>query len=516
MKAIKFLLVAAATAMVTSLFAAKPVGVWNGLAWQRIGELIDATVFSPQWHKDKPLKIKFTGTEFDKVSAVVYRHGFNQIFRFREWKKDTIKKMETFVSKGGVLIILIDGAPRPPNVTKVGDMSTLLGATKYADISGKVEIKDKSWADCGKTPEVFQHMLKPEKTQNAPAKPLIALSGLTTAKTIIGNASGAIVAVNQLGKGKVYFINVRLTEAKSSYPLPRRYVINAEWKQYLPFAKKIHQAILEAKPALSKEKREIWDPIPLGPKAQKTIFTPRKPVKLVSARKVKKLKGNSLPLVVDGKPRALLITGGTGASGTPGAYGILNSLLKKMSGTVLPLPNPRAVSEKNGKWMWRGQAYDTKVIFKAADHVRIIASGNLITISTPAGSPELGIYTLMRECLGYRMLWPGEDGEVYTKNSTVKIDSIDLYDKSPMKSRHVRNSLVCGKYPWKTPEGEVIQVNAREGLSKGCDIIGLDVREAINVISGTAPMRALKRVCPRPLFTYSACSPSRYRPPHSS
>lgn len=481
MKSIKFLLAAAATVMVASLFAAKPVGVWNGLAWQRIGELIDVTVFSPQWHKDKPLKINFTGTEFDKVSAVVYRHGFNQVFRFREWKKDTIKKMETFVSKGGVLIILIDGASRPPSVTKVGDMSTLLGATKYADISGKVEIKDKSWADCGKIPEVFQHMLKPEKTQNASAKPLVALSGLTTAKTIIGNASGAIVAVNQLGKGKVYFINVRLTEAKSSFPLPKHYIINAEWKQYLPFAKKIHQAILEAKPALSKEKREIWNPIPLGPKAQKTNFTPRKPVKLVSARKVKKLEGDSLPLVVDGKPRALLITGGTGASGTPGAYGILNSLLKKMSGTVLPMPNPKAVSEKNGKWMWRGQAYDTKVIFKAADHVRIVASGNLITISTPAGSPELGIYTLMRECLGYRMLWPGEDGEVYTKNSTVKIDSIDLFDKSPMKFRNVRNSLVCGKYPWKTPEGKVIQVNAREGLSKGCDIIGLDVREAIKL-----------------------------------
>ena len=72
---------------VCSAFAAKPVGVWRGLAWQRMGELIDATVFSPQWHKDKPLTVNFTGKEFDKVSAVVYMHGFNQIFRFRERRR---------------------------------------------------------------------------------------------------------------------------------------------------------------------------------------------------------------------------------------------------------------------------------------------------------------------------------------------------------------------------------------------------------------------------------------------
>ena len=269
MKKLAILLLAIAAA---GVFAAKPVGVWNGLRPERLGELVNATVFSPQWHKDKPLKISFTGKEFDKVSAVVYLHGFNQIFRFREWKKDMISKMETFVSNGGVLVILIDGAPKPPEVSTTKDMAKLLGASKFVNISGKVEIKDSSWAECGKNPKVFEHMLAPKKTQGAPAKPLIALSGLSTAKTIIGNKSGAIVAVNQLGKGKVYFINVRLTEAASSFPLPPNYVVNAEWQQYLPFAKKIHEALLEAKPALSKEKRERWEPIPLGPKAKKLVI----------------------------------------------------------------------------------------------------------------------------------------------------------------------------------------------------------------------------------------------------
>ena len=478
MKKLALLLLAVAA---TGVFAAKPVGIWNGLRPERLGELVNATVFSPQWHKDKPLKINFTGKEFDKVSAVVYLHGFNQIFRFREWKKDMISKMETFVSNGGVLVILIDGAPKPPEVSTTKDMSKLLGATKFVNISGKVEIKDSSWAECGKNPKVFEHMLAPKTTQGAPAKPLIALSGLSTAKTIIGNKSAAIVAVNQLGKGKVYFINVRLTEAASSFPLPPNYVINAELQQYLPFAKKIHEAILEANPALSKEKREKWEPIPLGPKAKKLVIKKRTPTALVSARKVKKLEGAPLPLIVDGQPRALLVEGGTGAKGTPGAYAILNRLLKKMTGTALPLPAPKAVFSKGGKWSWRGKSYDTKVVFKAADHVGIEASGNTITISTPANDPALGIYTFMRECLGYRMLWPGEDGEVYQKSANVSIEPISLYDKTPMKFRSFRNTLTCGKYPWKMPDGKVIQVNARHGLSQGCDIMGLDVREAVKL-----------------------------------
>ena len=115
MKSIKKLLLLLLAVAATGAFAAKPVGVWEGLAWQRIGELVNATVFSPQWHKDKPLTVKFTGKEFDKVSAVVYMHGFNQVFRFREWKQDTINKMENFVSTKTVV-----GEP-----IKVGEITLL-------------------------------------------------------------------------------------------------------------------------------------------------------------------------------------------------------------------------------------------------------------------------------------------------------------------------------------------------------------------------------------------------------
>ena len=69
---------------VSAALAAKPVGLWGGNSWKRFGELVKITFFSPQWHPDKPQTINFTGKEFDKVSAVVYMHGFNNIVRFRE------------------------------------------------------------------------------------------------------------------------------------------------------------------------------------------------------------------------------------------------------------------------------------------------------------------------------------------------------------------------------------------------------------------------------------------------
>ena len=56
MKSIKKLLILLLAVAATGAFAAKPVGIWKGLAWQRIGELVNATVFSPQWHQDKPLR----------------------------------------------------------------------------------------------------------------------------------------------------------------------------------------------------------------------------------------------------------------------------------------------------------------------------------------------------------------------------------------------------------------------------------------------------------------------------
>lgn len=467
---------------------AKPVGVWHGYGDSRLWGLLRATVFNPQWSMDKPEYITFTGKEFDRVSAIVYLHG-KDILRFREVKPDMVKKLEKFVADGGNFIIISDGGS--PGSTKTGTLAKLLGGTTLSTLKGKVDILDGNWKDCGKNPDVFEHMLAPKYVENGKltSKKVSALSGLTTARPVIGNDSGNLVTVNKFGKGYVWFINVCLSNSYTSYKQPYHDRANAALDQYYPFAKKIHAILMECKPTLSKEERELWNPVPLGPKVSKNKITPRTPKVLVSARKYTKLEGNELPLVVDGKPQALLVVRKVGERG---AFDALNRVIYQMSGTKLPIPASKAVSEKNGVWVWRKQHYAVKIILETADFVNIKAQGNLITITAP--SAVMGIQTFMREYLNYRMLWPGRDGEVFTKTRDIKIASSELYDKSPIRQRALRNGLSCGKYPWKMPNGKVVQVNSRPRMSKGCDILGLDVREVVKLRAAHSTWSAPQRL----------------------
>ena len=79
MKKILFAMMLAAL----SLSAAKPVGLWYSNSWQRVGELLKATLFNPQWTHDKPV-YKIIGKErnFGSYSAVVSMYGFNNPIAF--------------------------------------------------------------------------------------------------------------------------------------------------------------------------------------------------------------------------------------------------------------------------------------------------------------------------------------------------------------------------------------------------------------------------------------------------
>ena len=475
MKSVKHLLVAAVLICCSAAFAAKPVGILSGSGWEGVGELTKATVFNPQWTSEKPLQITFSGGEFDKISALVYMHG-GGIFRFRKFDKKFIADLEKFVASGGTFITLINGGTYAGELKTKG-MAKLLGAENFTTFQGRAAILDKSWADCGKIPEVFEHMLAPQGKDSSGKlvrSRQIALSGLTTAKTVIGNTSGSLVTVNNFGKGKVYFINIRLTESLTSYKQYYHNRANAAWEQYLPFAKKLHSIIMECKPALSKEKREIWDPIPLGPKAKPLKITPRTPKKLVSNRTFTKLEGADIELASNGQPQAILIIQRVGDRG---AFMALNKLLKNMCGVTLPTTHKRAVSEKNGVWHWRKKPFKTLIRFEVGEKINIKAGGNLIVITAP--NPQQGIQTFMREILGYRMLWPGEYGEVYTKTDSVKFAPFELTDHSSIRQRYIRNGLSNGAREWVNPQGETIKVHASEGTIKNCNIIGLDVVEAI-------------------------------------
>ena len=163
MKSVKFLLTALAALVVSAVFASKPVGLLYGNSYKRLAELTAVTIFNPQWSKDKPLTVpvnsKNIAASLNKISVLVYIHG-NNIFRFREFSAPVVAKVEEFVRNGGIFVVLVDGGQNP-GVTQTKQMAKLLGASKYATLTGKPDIVDPAWKECGAIPEVFEHMLSP-------------------------------------------------------------------------------------------------------------------------------------------------------------------------------------------------------------------------------------------------------------------------------------------------------------------------------------------------------------------
>ena len=456
-KALSVLLLGALTA----LAGGKPVGVWQGNSWQRLGEIFYATALNPQWTHDKPVKKVFTAKDrdFDSCSAVIYLHGGGNPLRFREWKKPDVDAAEKFVENGGLLIFLADGAQNPG--TKNGAFTKLLGAKKMGEVKGQVEIKADDWKPCGAIPEVFKHMLLGDCKR-------AALVELTTAKTLIGNDNCAVVAENRLGKGKVLFINVRLTESFTPYRQPYHQAANACLEQLFPFMKKIHAELMAMSPELSKEKRELWDTVPTGPKMNPKEWKKPEQKPVVSKRKYEKLSGAPLRLIVDGKPNAVIII----QKGQKDFAAALNGVFKKMSGTELPVAGEGAVTESGGKWKFKDQTYDHKIVFTSAPDVDIRAEGSTITLGGSRAA-----YTFLREALGYRMLWPGDCGEVYKVTKTVEVQPFRLTDGPFFRQRHIRNSLYRKAVVWKGPDGKNYKLACPAVVVEKQEACGFDPRE---------------------------------------
>ena len=446
-----------------SAAGAKPVGIWYGSAHHRLSELFNATVFNPQWEAKKFVHTPCKG-DFEKFSTVIYMHGKANPLRFREWNKDKITAAENYVKNGGTLIILADGSRYSDDGKsgKTGAWANLLGARSWTNFSGKAEIKVADWQDCGKDSKVFSGMLKGN---------FAALKDITTAKVIIGNNSGAIAAVNHLGKGKVYYINIRLTESNTGVRQNPAWV-NVQIEQYFPFAKKFHAILAGTQPQEDKTPREVWETASLGPAPVKDHFDKPARKNLVSNRRYTALDGQAVKLVADGKPRAVIIINGKGVK--PAAE-TLNDLLQKISGTKLPFAVAAAVSPKGEQWRFKRMDYDTKIVFAKAGIVEITTSGNLITIAAP--DPAMGIQTFMREALGYRMLWPGKDGEVYTRSQEVCIPPFKLIDAPFFAQRKLRNTLYKVSKPWKTPEGKIVKLSLPDDMLTKHHITGIDPRE---------------------------------------
>ena len=458
----------------------KPVGVWCGFTGPRLTELMRKTVLNPQWSADKPEQKDFTAKDdFNSCSAVIYMLGFGKL-NWRDWKPAQIAAAEKYVENGGTLIFLFDGIQNPSGPTKA--FAKLLGAENWSEFTGKAEFAE-DWKECGAIPQVHEHMLSGKKQFGA-------LKDLTTAKMLIGNSSGALAVENRLGKGRVLFMNVRLSESFTPYVQPYNRHANAALEQLFPFARKIHEFVMSSKPALSKEKRERWEWKPLGPAPEKIPWKKPtfRPVK--SQRQYEKLDGEALKLVENGEPKALIILGTQ--VGDRGGANVLNNLLKKMSGATLPTVVEKAIKPVDGKWKWRGKLYDCRIVFAAAEKNEIRAQGNTIRIGSPA--PIQGMYTFLREALGYRMLWPGKAGEVYAVGKNVSVTPFALTDAPFFKQRYIRNGLSFRARPWKAPDGRTINLAAPINLMERAYLIGFDPREAVELWKGHSSWFAVQRL----------------------
>lgn len=453
------------TVAAVTLSAAKPVGLWYSNSWQRVGELLKATLFNPQWTHDKPVyKIIGKERDFGSYSAVVSMYGFNNPIAFREWSKADIAAAENYVKNGGVMLFIFDGTVGAKS-SAVGAMEKLFGAKSYGTFEGKAEIKASDWKSCGKIPLVYKKMLGGDK--------YATLTDLTTARMIAGNKSGALIAENSIGKGKVYFINVRLTHSAVDYRRPGSGAINADLDQLYPFIKKFHAILMDAKCETINDNRELWSYTPTGPGPvnDEMVFPERKEIK--SKRKYEKLSGAPLNIASGGQPKALFMVGKGLASGVSR----FNRVIKLISGAELPYVAARAVKEVNGKWQYRGKLYDTKITYVVSKEVEIVASGNTIVIKAPSISN--GVHTFLREAFNYRVLWPGDCGEVYTKNSELSVEPFKLTDAPFFKQRKIRNSLAKKTFPWKAPDGKVVKLPYEKIGKTG--IYGFDPREVYNL-----------------------------------
>ncbi|MBQ9337046.1 MAG: DUF4838 domain-containing protein [Lentisphaeria bacterium] len=449
----------------------KPVGVWCGRNGQRLTELVRKTVLNPQWSADKPVQKDFSEKDrFDSFSAVVFMLGFGNPV-WRGWTAARIAEAEKYVKDGGTLILLLDGAANPGGDT--GPFARLFGAKTWSEFTGKAGFPAEDWKECGIIPQVHEHMLSGKNGYGA-------LKDLTTAKMLIGNESGALAAENRLGKGRVLFMNVRLSESLTPYVQHYNRHANAALEQLFPFARKIHEFLMGAGPALSAEKRERWEWKPLGPAPDKAAW--KKPVihPVKSARKYEQLPGEPLKLVENGEPKALIILGSL--PGDRGGAGVLNNLLKKMSGAILPAVPEKAVREVDGKWQWRRKLYDCRIVFAATENEEIRAEGNTIRIGS--SNPMQGTYTFLREALGYRMLWPGQSGEVYSVGKDVSVAPFALTDAPFFRQRYIRNGLSARRRPWKAPDGSTVDLAVPVSLLERGHLTGFDPREAAALRKG--------------------------------
>lgn len=465
----------------------------------RLRELLVATTFNPQWDSAKPALAELPWanalTDYSGHAAAIYLLGQDQDPKVKPLfaKENNLGPTRAFVENGGTVIILGDRCLPSPDLTATGPWAELLGAEKITVLDGPYAIlrpDDPLLDGIGGDADLFRHTLH---------GPGLGLAGLTTAAALIGAADGAAMTVNRLGKGRVVFLNVRLSESFTSFPQPYHPTANAAWRQYRPFARMLQKIVLDAGATVLDEAREVWDPVPLGPASNARVKTATRPLApLESNRMLTPLAGNPTILVSQGQPAALIVTA-TSAAVQLNAAKRLAEVIAMISGANLAMATEDtvAVTRTDDQTLvaHAGQSWpavialgDTAMAASAGlaaaelppDGIAISSQNGVIAIN--AANLSWAVEAFLHDFLGYRKLWPGGLGDVYPRSATLTIPATRLTDRPALLERAVRNGYSSRANPWKAPDGTTVTIPRSTRFLDACDRLGLDPRET------TAPL----------------------------
>ena len=219
--------------------------------------------------------------------------------------------------------------------------------------------------------------------------------------------------------------------------------------------------------------RDRWGTEPLGPNVSVREWGPAPAKRPLQTRlQVLPASGARLRLIENGQARAAIIVADKPNAAAREGAAILQDTLQKISGAKLPI-----VSEKSLKVQGEGGARSTLVDGTATPFLiivgdtdfgraagvhaadlgpegyRIKTSGNaLFVVGSDVGAGGVNVmgtrhavFALLERHLGCRWLWPGENGTILPRRTTVELTPLDESDAPAIAQREIRNYYAVRK-----------------------------------------------------------------------
>lgn len=372
----------------------------------------------------------------------------------RAWTAAEVQTALDYVEAGGHLVVNAVAAMKlGGDGRNVSTLSALLGGAYVGQSVAQSAVLDR-------THPLTAHLARDDYGWLGAG---LVLGKVTTARALIGSTEpevAAAVAVNEVGKGRVVFLNqewFRLYQGRQ-----------ADADAYGGIVEAAIRAV--CKPVASA--RERWDPTPLGPEVQ--------PVAAVAAarkrearttRRVSPVTGEPLTLVENGRPTCLIVAATEPTAAAAKGVAELQRAFRRMTGFEaescreaeiewqLAGPTPRLM--KAGRVLSAvvvvGDTAAGRELGVDADALplegfRLVTRPPLLFVlgcdAAPNGLPLHGtlhgVVSLLERHFGFRWLWPGELGEVVPRCDTLRLGPLDETDAPALRQRKLRNSGVVG------------------------------------------------------------------------